>query len=104
MSSLIPWKPFSRLEKFFGNEYWLFPIFSSKELSTPAMALYETDKNVIAEINIPNFDAEKTEISIENGILKIFGTVEKTEETDKKEYWCKEICKDSFERTLHLPT
>lgn len=103
MSALIPWKPFAGIDKFFANDDWLFPVFSNKELSMPAMDLYETDKNVIAEINIPDFDPNKVEISIENGMLKIVGAMEDKREENKKGYWRKEIRKGSFERILHLP-
>lgn len=101
--ALIPWKPFSSLEKFFEDDEWFFPVFTRKDIAKPAMDLYETDKEVVAEVNIPNFDPEKIEVEVENGILKVSGKIDEEQEEKKKGYWCKEIRKGSFERSITLP-
>lgn len=100
---LIPWKPFSDLDKFFGDDDWIMPIFSRSELLKPAMDVYETDKEVIAETNIPGFDPEKIEISVEDGMLKLSGRIEEKKEEKERGYWCKEIRRGSFERMTRLP-
>lgn len=101
--SLIPWKPFSSLEKFFEDDDWFFPVFSRKDLTGPAMDVYETDKEVVAEVSLPDFDPEKINIEVENGTLRISGKVDEKKEEKKKGYWRKEIRKESFERTITLP-
>jgi len=101
--SLIPWGPFSNLDKFFNDEDWLLPIFPRTEFTKPAMDIYETDKNVIAEVNVPDFDPEKLDVSIENGILRVSGKMDEKKEEKEKGYWRKEIRKGSFERMLRLP-
>ncbi len=102
--SLIPWKQPFDLEKFFEDDDWFLPVFSSKNLAMPAMNLYETDKEVVAELNIPDFDPEKIDISVENGILKVSGKADEEKEEKKRNYWKKEIKKSSFERIVRLPT
>jgi len=98
--ALIPWKPFSGLDKFFDDEDWFFPVIPN----TPMVDIYETDKNVIAEIGLPGIDPNKVDISIENQILRITGSLEDKKEEKKKNYWRKEIKKGSFERAISLPT
>jgi len=101
--SLIPWRPFSNLDKFFEDDDWLLPVFPRLDMSKPAMDIYETDKEVVAEISIPDFDQEKVEVSVENGILRVSGKMDEKKEEKEKGYWRKEIRKGSFERMLKLP-
>jgi len=101
--SLIPWRPFSDLDKFFGDDDWLLPVFSRMSLVKPAMDVRETDKEVIAEVEIPGFDPEKIDVSVEDGMLKVRGAMDEKKEEKEKGYWRKEIRKGSFERMVRLP-
>jgi len=101
--SLIPWKPFSDLNQFFGDNDWLLPVFSRMELTKPAMDIKETDKEVIAEVEIPGFDPEKVDVSVEDGILRVRGSMDEKKEEKEKGYWRKEIRTGSFERMVRLP-
>jgi len=101
--SLVPWKPFSDLDKFFNDDDWLLPIFPRMDIGKPAMDVYETDKNVVAEVNIPDFDPEKIDVSVKGGILRVSGKMDEEKEKKGKGYWRKEIRKGSFERMMRLP-
>ncbi len=101
--SLIPWKPFSDLDKFFSDDDWLFPVFPRVELVKPAMDIKETDKEVIAEVEVPGFDPEKIDVLIEDDILRIKGSVDEKREEKEKGYWRREIRRGSFERMVRLP-
>ena len=101
--SLIPWKPFSDLDKFFGDDDWLLPVFPRMELTKPAMDVKETDKEVVAEVEIPGFDPEKVDVSVEDGVLKVRGSMDEKKEEKEKGYWRKEIHTGSFERIVRLP-
>jgi len=97
---IIPWKPFDDLESIFEGDNWFFPV----KLSRPAMDVYETEKEVIAELNLPGIDPDKINISVENQVLQVSGVSEEKKEEKKKGYWRKEIRKGSFERSISLPT
>jgi HSP20 family protein len=101
--SLIPWKPFSDLDKFFGDDDWLMPVFPRMELTKPAMDVKETDKEVIAEVQIPGFDPEKVDVLVEDGVLRVKGSMDEKKEEKEKGYWRKEIRTGSFERMVRLP-
>jgi HSP20 family protein len=101
--SLIPWKPFSDLDKFFSDDDWLLPIFPRTELAKPAMDLKETDKEVVAEVEVPGFDPEKIDVSVEDGVLRVKGSMDEKKEEKEKGYWRKEIRTGSFERLVRLP-
>jgi len=101
--SLIPWKPFFDLDRFFGDDDWLMPVFRRAELTKPAMDVKETDKEIIAEVEIPGFDPEKVDVSVEDGILRVRGSMDEKKEEKEKGYWRKEIRTGSFERMVRLP-
>ena len=101
--SLIPWRPFSDLDKFFGDDDWLLPVFPRMDMTKPAMDVKETDKEVIAEVEVPGFDPEKVDVSVEDGVLKVRGSMDEKKEEKEKGYWRKEIRKGSFERMVRLP-
>lgn len=101
--ALIPWQPFSDLERFFENENWLMPVFPRAEFGKPAMDLKETDKEIIAEVEVPGFNPEKVEVSVENGVLKVRGTMDEKKEEKERGYWRREIRRGSFERMVRLP-
>jgi len=102
--AIIPWRPLSDdLDRFF-EEDWLLPTFSSIRIPEPAMDVYETDKEVIAEVNLPGIDPEKVEISVKDQILRVSGRSEEKKEEKEKGYWRREIKKGSFERMVRLPS
>lgn len=91
------------MDKFFGDDDWLLPVFPRTELVKPAMDIKETDKEIIAEVEAPGFDPEKIEVSVEDGVLKVRGSMDEKKEEKEKGYWRKEIRKGSFERVVRLP-
>jgi HSP20 family protein len=101
--SIIPWKPFSELDKFFGDDDWFMPVFQRADINKPAMDIKETDKEIIAEAEIPGFDPEKIDVSVEDGILSVKGSMDEKKEEKEKGYWHKEIRTGSFERMMRLP-
>jgi len=101
--SLIPWKPFSDFDKFFGDDDWLLPVFPRVDMTKPAMDVKETEKEVVAEIEIPGFDPEKVDVSVADGVLRVKGSMDEKKEEKEKGYWRKEIRTGSFERMVRLP-
>jgi len=102
--AIIPWKPFFNIDRFFEDEDWFLPVLPKNKIFEPAMDLYETDKEVIAEINAPGYDSDKFEVSVNDGLLKIRGEMEEKKEEKKRNYWRKEIREGSFEKVVRLPT
>jgi HSP20 family protein len=100
---LIPWKPLFDLDKFFNDDDWLLPVFPRLDLTKPAIDIKETDKEIIAEVEIPGFDPEKLEVAVEEGVLRVKGSMDEQKEEKEKNYWRKEIRKGSFERAVRLP-
>jgi len=99
--AIIPWKPFDELDRFFSDEDWFLPVLPRFQAG-PVMDVYETDKNVVAEVSLPGVDPKKVDVSVKNGVLRVSGGSEEKTEEKKKGYWRKEIRKGSFERAIRL--
>lgn len=92
------WEPFRDfIEKFFDED--IFPI----KVASMATDVYETDKDVIVEINVPGFKKEDIKISLQDNYLKVEGRIDEEKEDKNKNYWRKEIKKGSFVRVIPLP-
>lgn len=68
--------------------------------------MYEKDDKVIVTLKAPGFDEKSIDISIEDNTLTITGTAEATDEEEdkKRKYYRKEIRKQSFARSVSLPS
>jgi len=102
MYNLIP-RDFFDTDRFFDEENLRFPLLFPIKRNELDLDVYETDKNVVAELNIPGFDPKDIDVIVKNQSLRIKGSMEKDKEEKKKEYWRKEIRKGSFERVVRLP-
>lgn len=68
---------------------------------TPATDLYETADAYVVEMEVPGFDRDDVEVSLEEGALTIRGR--RDESTDGQEYRRRERPAGRFERHFRLP-
>lgn len=106
MRSIIKWDPFRDLDRFFEDEDWgLVPMIrKSGPIKMPAMDVYQTDNDVIVEMEIPGgANPDNIDITIEGDVLTVKGESKKEEEEKGRSYYKKEIRRGSFERSVILP-
>lgn len=97
---IVKWEPFGEFDRFFDD----FPQRAMRNVGRDmAVDLYEEGDALIAEMNISGVDPEKIEVSVENDYLRIAGAREEEVEKTEKQFYTKEICRGSFERTIHIP-
>ena len=89
---IIKWEPF--LEPFEEMDLKHF---------TPAIDVYETQKEVVVEAPLAGINPDDVEISIENDVLILKGETKKESEVDDKNYYRQEIRSGSFYRSVALP-
>lgn len=97
---LIPWRPLWEIERWF--EEW--PEFEFPEIRTPRMDVYETENEVVAELEIPGVKPENINVEVKNNVLKVEAKEEEKKEVKEKGYFKREIGKRYFKRQILLPT
>lgn len=93
--------PFREFEKMFEDDWP--SMFSAISKNIPAADVYETEKDLVVEMNLPNIDPEKVEITLENQTLRVQGGEDIDEEEKGKDYYRREIRKGKFSRVINLP-
>lgn len=101
MALLKRWDPFKEfLEKFFSEEEFLpLPVF---RFSSYPVDVYETEKEVVVNMEVPGFTKEDLKINFEDDYLVVEGKKTETEEKEEKNYWRKERRQASFRRIIPL--
>ncbi|OGL98087.1 hypothetical protein A2332_03065 [Candidatus Uhrbacteria bacterium RIFOXYB2_FULL_41_18] len=94
--------PFEDFEKFFQG-------FSQRTMRSlegfiPSADIYQTADAVVIEIPLAGVDPDQVEISIQEDILHVKGTMKKKTEVEDRNYVHREIRRGSFQRTIPLPT
>lgn len=97
---IIKWEPLKDIDRFFEDR--LSPAFPKLGWDL-AVDLYEEKGNVIAKMSLPGVKEEELDIEIEDDMLTISGRREEEKETEKKDYYSKEIRRGSFSRSVSLP-
>ena len=103
--SLIRWSPmldpFAEVDETFNR---LPAVSSSFKAFTPAVDVYETDKDVVVETPLAGFNPEDVKVSVVNGVLTLQGEHKKEHEIEEKNYYRKEVRSGAFYRQIVLPT
>ena len=98
---IIPWKPFWDIDRWFEEmepEMRNFPM-----VRTPRMNVYETEKEVVAEVELPGVESKDIDVEVKENILRIEAKTEKKKEEKEKGYYRKEISSGYFRRAIPLP-
>ena len=106
---IIPWRPFGDIERWFEEwpEEWFERPRWGRMLSmirTPRMDIYETDGEVVAEVELPGVNPKNIEVEVKDNVLKVEVKAEEKKEVKEKGYYRKEMGARYFKRQVSLPT
>ena len=82
--AIIRWEPT------FPRWFWRWPSLWEEEEEWPELTVtegldvYETENEVVVKAAVPGVPADKVEVTFEDGVLRIRGRVEETEEEKKR--------------------
>jgi HSP20 family protein len=93
--------PFREIERMFHDDDYFFP--AVRRTFGPPMDVYQTDSDVVVELQLPKIDPKNVKISIEEGTLRIEGREQQEQEEKGKDYYRREIRSGSFTRMISLP-
>jgi len=93
---LIPYhNPFWDLENFFEEDHLT--------VRSPRMDIYETEREVIAEVELPGIDPKDTNVEVQENTLKVEAKGKEKKEEKKKGYYRKEMSGQYYKRVVPLP-
>ncbi|HXK36451.1 MAG TPA: Hsp20/alpha crystallin family protein [Candidatus Paceibacterota bacterium] len=96
--------PFHEIERFFDEELPSFGFIPAVKRSLePAMDVYQTDTELVVELQVPKVEPKDIKVTVEDGVLKVEGGMSAEQEEKGKEYFRREIRRGHFVRMLALP-
>jgi HSP20 family molecular chaperone IbpA len=101
--AIIRWNPWN-IDRFFEDEWDLPTIPGISRLAGQGLNIYETDTNIIAEAALPGVPDNNIDVTIdEDGIVRVTGSYEETEEDkDRRRYYMSSMAQ-SFNYSFRLP-
>jgi HSP20 family protein len=85
------------VDKVFGKSTWETAVWN------PSVDIYENEESIVIKAELPGVAKENVTINLTGDTLSISGKTAKIEETQKENYYRKEIREGSFTRTFTIP-
>ena len=112
--AIVRWDPFKdflslhdRINRLFedvwGGERGKLPSLLGERMWSPALDMYETDKDVVVKAELPGLKAKDVDISVDGDMLTIKGDRKFEEEVKEENFYRLERRYGSFERVIPLP-
>jgi HSP20 family protein len=103
MATLVRWAPFQDLDVVERRMRRMLEDFGVAPAPLPAADVYETDKELVVELDVPGFDEQELQLEVIDSTLTVKG--EKTEEKEEQDrtFHLHERIEKHFERSFKLP-
>jgi HSP20 family protein len=89
------------MRRFFSEAFW--PFARSEEWQ-PSVDIAETDSQVTVKAELPGLEAKDIDVSVSGDLLTLKGEKKEEKEAKEQNYYRREICSGSFQRTFRLPS
>ena len=103
MATIVKWAPFMELDVFDRRMRRLLEDFGVAPAPLPAADMYETDKELIVELELPGFDEKELSLEASDHVLTIKGERIKEKEEKEKTFYLHERLEKHFERSFTMP-
>ena len=103
MTTLVRWAPFQELDVIERRMRRMLEDFGVAPAPLPAADLYETEKELVVELEAPGFEEKELVLEVTDHTLKIKGERMKEKEEKEKTFFLHERLEKHFERTFTLP-
>jgi HSP20 family protein len=103
MTTLVKWAPFSDFDVIERRMRRMLEDFGVGPAPLPAADLYETEKELVVELEAPGFEEKELALEVSDHTLTIKGERLKEKEEKEKTFYLHERLEKHFERTFTLP-
>ena len=104
MPLLEKWTPFRELDLMDRRMRRFFEELGVAPALAPAADFYETEGEVVVELEVPGFEEKELEIVVSDHVLAVSGEREEEKERTEKTLRLHERLEKRFERRFELPT
>ena len=101
---IVKWTPFLELDSMERRMRRAFEELGFAPALLPAADVYETDDELVVELDVPGYDEKELTIEVSDHTLAIKGERAKTTDEKTKEFSLHERLERKFERRFVLPT
>jgi HSP20 family protein len=99
---IIKYDPFRDLERFMEDDFFGF-VPAVRRTLEPSMDVYQTEHDLVVELQVPKVDPKDIKVTVEDGVLKVEGGTSQEQEEKNKEFFRREIRRGHFSRIVSLP-
>ena len=103
MTTLIKWAPFRDFDVIDRRMRRMLEDFGVAPAQLPAADLYETEKELIVELDVPGFAEKELALEVTDHTLTVTGERVQEQEEAEKTFYLHERLEKHFERTFTLP-
>ena len=103
MATIVKWAPFQELDTMERRMRRMLEDFGIAPAPIPAADLYETEKEVVVELDVPGFEEKELSLEVIDHTLKVKGEHKVAKEEKEKTFYLHERVEKHFERRFTLP-
>ena len=103
MTTIVRWAPFQDLDVVERRMRRMLEDFGVAASPLPAADMYETDKELVVELDVPGFAEKELALEVLDHTLTITGEKSAEKEEKRKSYYLHERVEKHFERRFALP-
>jgi len=103
MATLVKWAPFQDLDIVERRMRRMLEDFGVAPAPLPAADMYETEKELVVELDVPGFDEKELVLELIDHTLTVRGERKLDKEEKDKNFYLQERIEKHFERRFLLP-
>jgi HSP20 family protein len=103
MTTVVKWEPFRDFDVIDRTLRRMLEGFGGVRAAFPAVDLYETEKELIVELDVPGYDEKELALEISDHTLTVKGERLEAKEEKEKTFYLRERLDEHFERSFTLP-
>ena len=104
MTTIVKWAPFQDLDVVERRMRRMLEDWGVAPAALPAADMYETEKELVVELDVPGFEEKELALEVSDHMLTIKGERTKEKEEREKSFFLHERLEKHFERRFTLPS
>jgi HSP20 family protein len=103
MTTIVKWAPFQDLDVIERRMRRMLEDWGVAPATLPAADMYETEKELVVELDVPGFEEKELALEVSDSTLTIKGERKMEKEEKEKSFYLHERLEKHFERRFKMP-